>query len=456
MTYFHTMGTILLTITALIIVINVIRRYMRETEREVPDHIASDSAGMIDNRVEPSTQLIIEGFYLYTDESSNKTLRDIAHQILLEATLDRVIYDEEKLCLICFLPGGRGLWLYYITDRRKEFKKYAYIKLKQLDNRYHTYGYANRTGVGILNSDYMPLTKAKYASLKAVFEKYFLAEMKTGDAAESFLLDSTGTEVLTNISYINPHYHVADKILVKDLQDQYFFFNLSDYAIINLSYAAVWPCTIKRRSGGEVCLGTDLLIATVETGDRYDGYDIKKCKDLIIDNNSREIFLPKYDIIVFLENEREVHFGVGIGERLLWETLAEDFENFDGSSFKPMLCGVIDASGHTIIPVEYTYLDLIKKQFYKVGKNAQLDFSVDYGGYAYDEPFWCWEVTGGPYGLYDSKGSLLLPLEYDNIDVANGNDLADFKSIKDGQEQYWKIEGTYLIPVPDSVSGSNL
>lgn len=428
---------------AFVISVYRIKAYDKKKEREEQEIEALIKFG--DKIVAPSTVLIIEGIYLHTDEYNNKTIRNKQNQVLIEAALERIIYDKENHCLICHQYDRKGLWLYYVSDQKKVFRPYNYIGLPSAYMRYRTYGYNNR--IGILNKDYTELTKAKYSNIRMIWGDYFLADINKVDFAEQVLIDLRGVEILNNIEYIYSEHRINDTILLKDLQGGYLLFNLSDYSKRYLPYYWIWLCRVPTGKGSETKVVADLILAMKETEETFEGYTIKKPKGTVLNAEGKELFPPEYDSIAFVEKEHLLHFEVGTGDLFLWKELAEDFEHFDGSRFAPMLYGIIDLKGQTIIPIEYTKISLIKDQFYKVNQGARLSFEVDYGGYAYDEPFWCWFVEGGKYGLYDLKGNLLLPVAYDDIYEVPAGSKGDIALVTEDKIQFMSIEGDRLVPI---------
>gem|GEM_PF-2131945 len=447
--YFHIMGTLILLIVVAFAVWRIVLNYTRAVEREREEDITVPKMMAVPNdRVEPSSKLIIEGFYIYTDENGTKTLRDAEGQALLDFTVYRVVYDQGNHCLVCFLSGNRGIWFYYPEDQRKIFRAYSRLELKALNNQYHIYGHTNKLGIGILDNNYTELTRAKYTTIRMYDENYFLAKEYRGDVAVELLIDLKGTEILKNIQVIFSERPIDNTILVKDLQDQYFFFNLSDHSIIELPYKWIWRCGKVTGKELENNGAANLLRAMKETDEVFEGYDLKRLKGTILNQEGKALFPPKYDSIEFVAQEHLAHFKVGFGDEQLWDYLSEeDFENFDGSGFEPMLYGIIDASDQTIIPVEYTRISLLKEQFYKVNKGARLYFEVDYGGYAYDEPYWCWFQEGGEYGLYDLNGNLLLPVDYEDIYAVPEGSKGDIALVTADKVQFMNIKGSRLVPV---------
>lgn len=444
MNYFHIMGTLILLIVVAFAVWRIVLNYTRAIEQEGLEDIAPDIIAETTGQVDPYTYLITKGFYVDTDVTGAKTIMNEEHKPVFEIVFDQVIYDNESHCFICSLPDSKGIWLYYITEKRGVFKDYTYINLPRTDMHYRTYGYNNKTG--ILDKDYAELTKAKYNSIKMVFDNYFLAKVNKGNFTESILLDVNGIEILKNIRDVFATFSAADKVLVKDLQDKYFFFNLSDHSIEYLPYKWIWLCTMPKGKTSSTNIAAHLLRAMKETDEVFEGYDLKKQKGTILDHEGKELFPPKYDSIDFLELGKLVHFEIGLGDEQLWYHLSEeDFEHFDGSGFEPMLYGIIDEADNIIIPIAYTEIDILKDQFYRVNKNGTLHFYKDCIQPYYDEPFWSWEIEGGKYGLYNNKGKLLLPAEYDEINAPLRNESADFISVKEGKTEYWKIEGNDLI-----------
>lgn len=425
--------------------INFYKMNAADKKEEANEKEDVEVTALLRGRQDPYTYLITKGFYVCTDETGAKILKNDEHKPVFEIVFDQIIYDEERNCFICSLPDRKGIWLYYIADKQSVFKDYTYISFPSKYMHYRTYGYNNRTG--ILNKDYTELTKTKYTSVRMYDENHFVAEEpKTGVVAQ-LLIDLKGAEILTDIAFIYTKFSTGDTILVKDLQDQYFFFNLSDHSIIELPYKWVLKCGTPTGKELENNGAANLLRAMKETDEVFEGYDLKRLKGTILNQEGKALFPPKYDSIEFVAQENLVHFKVGFGEEQLWDYLSEeDFEHFDGSGFEPMLYGIIDANDQIIIPIEYTRISLLKEQFYKVNKGARLSFEVDYGGYAYNEPYWCWSPEGGKYGLYDLSGNLLLPVEYEDIYAVPPGSKGDIALVKKDRIQFMNIKGDRLVP----------
>ncbi|RZJ90998.1 MAG: hypothetical protein EOO20_06485 [Chryseobacterium sp.] len=424
--------------------INLYKMNAADGKAKIKEKETNEITGLLQWHVDPFTYLITKGFYVDTDATGAKTLRNEEHKPVFEIVFDQVIYDEERNYFICSLPDRKGFWLYSITNTLRVFKNYTYINLPGTYMHYRTYGYNNKTG--ILDKDYTELTKAKYNSIRMVFDDYFLAKVNRGTFTESILIDVNGIEILKNIQDVFATFPAADKVLVKDLQDKYFFFNLSDHSIMHLPYKWIWLCTIPKGKTSVTNIAANLLRAMKETDEVFEGYDLKKLKGTILNQEGTELFPPKYDSIEFLEQGNLVHFEVGLGDEQLWYYLSEeDFEHFDGSTFAPILYGIVDVAGNVIIPVAYTEIAILKEKFYQVNKDGALHFYQDCIQPYDDEPFWSWEIKGGKYGLYNNKGKLLLPAEYDELYAPLRNEPADFVSVKAGKMEYWKIEGDDLI-----------